>query len=246
MSIHKPLVITVESEGGPRRVRAVSEAAAYGLAPEFVVSIPRDDPRITAVYDVETNRRWRKYEMTAAEVSCYCGHRLAWAQVRDGDSPFRLILEDDFEIVDPVALDRLERVAERLKGWDIIMLSRFQPRGRFRVIAADGFELRDYQYGPTSAVGYLITPVGAERMLSRKKIFRPIDEDFINPWELDIRVLAVAPDIVKEHEHSISKIENERAKRQHSVSKSVRDIFLKARWQVLSRFHWWRRGYLHQ
>lgn len=241
LSIHNPLVITIEPEDSPRRRRAVEEAAAHGLTPEFVMSIPKDDPRIAEIHDVEMNRRWRKHMMTPAEVSCYSGHRIAWKQIVEGGAPHRLVLEDDFEIVSLDALHRLERLAAELGGWDIIMLYRFKPRGRYRVIAADGFELRDYQYGPTSTAGYLITRQGAEKMLARQKIFRPIDEDFINPWELSLQVLAVSPDIVREYDRSLSTIEAERLSNTRSLRASLRGILLKARWQLLARHHWKRR-----
>lgn len=242
LSIQNPLVITIEPEDSPRRRRAVEEAAAHGLTPEFVMSIPKDDPRIAEIHDVKMNRRWRKHMMTPAEVSCYSGHRIAWKQIVEGNAPYRLILEDDFEIVSPDALRRLERLAAELGDWDIIMLYRFKPRGRYRVIATDGLELRDYQYGPTSTAGYLISHSGAQKILARKKIFRPIDEDFINPWELGLRVLAVSPDIVREYDRSASNIEQERSGRRRNLWMSLRDIFLKARWQMLSRYHWRHRN----
>lgn len=53
LSIHNPLVITIEPEDSPRRRRAVEEAAAHSLTPEFGMSIPKDDPRITEVQDRE-------------------------------------------------------------------------------------------------------------------------------------------------------------------------------------------------
>lgn len=241
MSINNPLIITIAPEESPRRQRAIAEAASHGLTPRFVVSIPKDDPRIAQIHDVSMNRRWRKHMMTPAEVSCYSGHRLAWAQIIREAPRFQLVLEDDFEIVDLDAFHRLGRLAERLDGWDIIMLSKFNPKGRFRVIATDGFELRDYQYGPTSAAGYMITKAGAEKMLSRKTVFRPIDEDFINPWELGLRVLAVAPDIVREYDRRDSGIETERLARKSSLPRSILGLVLKARWQLLSRHHWKRR-----
>ncbi|WP_073065359.1 glycosyltransferase family 25 protein [Paracoccus solventivorans] len=241
LSIHNPLVITIEPEDSPRRRRAVEEAAAHGLTPEFVMSIPKDDPRIAEIHDVKMNRRWRKHMMTPAEVSCYSGHRIAWKQIVEGGAPYRLVLEDDFEIVSLDALRRLERLAAERGDWDIIMLCRFNPKGKYRVVASDQFQLRDYCYGPTSAAAYLVTQDGTRKLLSRERIFRPVDEDFINPWELGLRALAVSPDIVREYDRSDSNIEQERTNRQRNLGRSLRDIFLKARWQLLSNHHWRRR-----
>lgn len=235
----------MEDIGGCRRRHAQYEAAKYGLRPQFVRSIPKDDPLIKSIYDQKSNHRWRKRPMTPAEISCYWGHRSAWQIVACDIAPFRLILEDDFEFSRPADLHYLaERVCPSIPDWDIIILAPHLPNGKYRTLLSETFELRDYRYGATGAVGYLLTPDGARKLLTRPRVFRPLDEDFINPWELNLRILTVSPPLIREYRQGISLIESERRKRKRNLIRSVYGGMLKLRWKLLSHYHWQRRTWL--
>ena len=82
-----------------------------------------------------------------------------------------------------------------------------------------------YKYPASGAVCYLINRAAAKSLLSRKKFFRPIDEDMAFPWEFDIRVWSVMPNPVSEISSTLggSTLETERVitKGAHNVLRSI-------------------------
>src|SRR5690606_32455993 len=61
----------------------------------------------------------------------------------------------------------------------------FEPREIKRRMAVGRTELVKYREIPTGAVAYLINRVTAQRFLSRRRFFRPVDEDFSWEWGVD-------------------------------------------------------------
>lgn len=236
----QPIVITIESEGGPRRVGAVQEAARYGWSPEFVRSIDRNSSMVDQLYDTDRNHKLRKDPMTRGEVACYYGHRKAWGKIAHGAAAYRLVLEDDFQVRDPSALAALAGSVEHMKDWDIVGLSSHNPIGVFRRCQVKDAEIRNYLFKATGAVGYLLSRTGAQKLLRREKVFRPVDEDFIHPWELGLTVHSMIPNPIGEMPGAVSTLETARAKRNRSMSASVRGALLKTRWQLLSLANWYQ------
>lgn len=234
LSIQNPLVITIEDASGPRRQQALAEAKKHNWTLEFVRSIDKTNPHITELYDPILNYKKRKRPLTAGEIACYYGHRKAWNIVTRGEAPYRLILEDDFCVSHADLLPPLERSLSEIPCWDIICLSPFRPKRPFKILFSDRVEVRRHLFGATGAVGYLISRDGAAKLLSRPKIFRPLDEDFIFPWELNLSVLYTYPSIIGETSESISTLESARAEKRKDPLSSFRGAWLKLNWQTRS------------
>ncbi|MFN8682004.1 glycosyltransferase family 25 protein [Paracoccus sp. P2] len=215
--ISVPLIITIEDENGPRRHHARQEAERQGWTPLFLRSIDTTSPEISRLYDSKWNRRKRKRPMTAGEIACYYGHRQAWQVVAAGKEPARLILEDDFKVARPDLIPLFSQAVDQLPAWDIICLSSHRAKGPFRSLYYEGIAFRKYLFGATGAVGYLLSQNGARKLLSRSKVFRPLDEDFIHPWELGLTVRYTAPRLICEMNDAVSTLEDARKNRKRRL-----------------------------
>lgn len=238
LSIQNPLVITIEDASGARRLQALAEAAKHSWKLEFVHSIDKTSPQVSELYAPSLNYKKRKHPMTAGEIACYYGHRKAWNIVACEKMPYRLILEDDFRVAHADLLPSLEGALSKIQDWDIICLSPFRPKRPFKTLFSDKVEVRQHLFGATGAVGYLISRSGATKLLTRSKIFRPLDEDFICPWELNLSVLYTAPGIIEEAPDSISTLESARVEKKKNPLSSFRGAWLKLDWQTRSIFNW--------
>ena len=142
---------------------------------------------------------WQKRSLSAGEIAVYCGHRRIWARLVDSGAPFALVLEDDFGISDPQAfcavLDDCERHPE---GWDVIKLFDFNPKPVRLRRRLGTSELVAHRFPAAGAVGYVIGRAAAERMLSRQRFFRAVDEDWSWPWEFALSIWSLSPNCIEE------------------------------------------------
>jgi GR25 family glycosyltransferase involved in LPS biosynthesis len=194
-SPHSPAARVVsarqESERLPRRVD-VSFVAGHGP----------DDPVLDDLYDPVANRRRTNRPLSRGEIAAYATHRKAWRALVDSGAPHGLVLEDDFGIRDPDGLAvAIARADELLSGRDIVKLYDFPRNGRqdYAAIRDVGpFRLGKWRYPSAGTVAYLISRGGAQKLLQRRSVFRPVDEDLKYFWELDLDVWSmIEPPVVE-------------------------------------------------
>lgn len=153
---------------------------------------------ICSAYSPLLNRYHCKAPLTPQEIGCYLSHKNAWIQLLSSGSSYALIMEDDFKIynaqsfksiVNSLAPDNIDI------SWDIIKLFILKKTKPSIVTHKfSGFTLIHPLKAPTCMTAYLLSRVGAEKLLrAREKIFRPVDEDIKYYWEFDINVLALDP-----------------------------------------------------
>ncbi|WP_157743413.1 glycosyltransferase family 25 protein [Ochrobactrum quorumnocens] len=136
-----------------------------------------------------------KRALTSREIAVYMGHRKIWEKIIDDGVYAGLVLEDDAQIVNCIELETfLHDVLFKLdyKSWSIIKLSTFNSTKTLASRFVGASELVSHKHQPKGAVGYLINPHAAKLLLKRKKIFRPVDEDFAHPWEFGLKVWSSA------------------------------------------------------
>lgn len=234
------LIVTYQTEG-PRLEHALSEANRAGLEPRVALSIHSDDPRAVDLYDSEANLRFRKRAMSPGEIACYWGHREAWRLLLQDGTDFALVLEDDFHVKDTELLKSAITSLPELPIFDILLFRTHKPRGPVRRWLFSGFSVEERLFGTTGATGYLISAKAARRLLSRPRVFRPVDEDFIAPWELGLRILNLTPEPIGETTELTSSLEGQRTSRRKGHNRRVHGAWLKARWQLLSLIYWFRK-----
>jgi len=192
-------ILTVDTPDGPRRKSARRQLDSVGLKADFVEGLRLNDPAIYKQYDRIRNLLWQKRSLSAGEIAVYCGHRRIWARLVDSGAPFALVLEDDFGISDPQAfcavLDDCERHPE---GWDVIKLFDFNPKPVRLRRRLGTSELVAHRFPAAGAVGYVIGRAAAERMLSRQRFFRAVDEDWSWPWEFALSIWSLSPNCIEE------------------------------------------------
>lgn len=217
-------ILTIEPEGGLRRTNASQVWSSTGLTYRFVDGYPLGCAP-TQIYDSKLNFVRYIRPMSACEISVYAGHRKVWQQFIDDGAGVGLVLEDDATIVDNDRLQGfLSDVMFRLdyRSWDIIKLFNFTSKAACAKRYFGGSELIYHQRPSTGAVGYLIKPAAATRLLQRSRIYRPVDADLASPWELGLKVWSAPENLVAESSAQLggSLVEKDR----HSAAQSNRKI----------------------
>ena len=172
--------------------------------------------------------------LTKGEVSCFVSHRRIWQQVVDAGKPC-VIFEDDalIERELPAFLDRL---SDTNAPFDVVLLGHskkdhrrktlyhfFEPLKRWSPIGA--FKLgRGFKTWPSGAVGYVVTPAGATRLLEASTTIRCVLDDWPHFESKGVKVKEVRPLLVWEDFINIeSSLEGDRQ------TPSRRKIFFMAR-----------------
>lgn len=228
----KAYILTVDPEGGSRRSHAADEAAQLDLPWQFVegVSLNDDDPT-PSEYSRLFNLFLYPRTMTAGEIAVYLGHRRAWQQVLDEGEDYGLILEDDFRIADRDALQRaVDDAVSHPGGWNIIKFFDVWSKTVMTSMTLGSTKFVCRKYPPNGAVGYLIDAAAARALLSRKRIFRPVDEDISRPWEFGLWVWSSERNLVTEVSHTLGGSLLEERRKEEAIQQRrnpVRNIMIR-------------------
>ncbi|WP_377298244.1 glycosyltransferase family 25 protein [Rhizobium sp. SGZ-381] len=250
------LILTCSLSSAKRLENARAQAHdVFGQAPVRVVDgfIGRD-PEIDRIYDTEKARRWCKRIPTRSEIAAYATHRLGWQTLLDSDFDHALLLEDDFYIRDPeIVRQAVDRAGELLaQGRHIVKLFDF-PRDRSRNLGvwtrAGGMSLVKWQRTRAGLVGYLISREGAKRFLSRKRVFRVVDEDIKFFWELGLDIWSIPGNPICETAMVLggSLLQEDRKRaRGRNLMRSLKGIVLTLHRDWFTRYHFRRYRRLHR
>lgn len=196
-------VLTIDAVDGARRLHCSKLFDRMQMRCEFVEGIRSDDVSETELYSPGLNLLLSKRSLSAAEIAVYCGHRKIWKRIADGESDVALVVEDDLMVTDAAAFTHVMRNAADHATWDVLKLFDFWPK---KIVARHqwkGITVVDYKYPASGCVAYLMTRDAARRLLQRKRIYRPVDEDLSWCWEFGLRVCSVQPNIVSEVSHTL-------------------------------------------
>ncbi len=180
-----------------QQINAVFDAASLHIVNGYIGT----DPIIDSITDLRKMALFTKRPMTKSEIATYATHRLCWETLLKSGSDYALVLEDDFQFVSPqIVIKCIENAREFFSaGCDIVKLFDF-PRGSKSTVAIrksfHDIELLKWQRPRAGMVAYLISRKGAEKMLSRKSIFRVVDEDTKYYWELGVDIWSLAQNAV--------------------------------------------------
>jgi len=191
-------IVTCAKSSERRLPEATALLGALGrdVEVDVVNGYVAEDGIIDTLYDPALNGRRAKRPISRTEIAVYASHRLAWRRLLDGGHAAALVFEDDFGFSDPRCVAELiERRDEVLAGGcDIVKLFDFRKNGPNAPAFSrrvGGLELVKWRAPTAGMVGYLISRAGAEKFLSRERIFRQIDEDTKYFWELDLDIWSV-------------------------------------------------------
>jgi len=239
-------VLTLDSPLGMRYRSAARQLARLPLDVTFVPGVRLDDPTMAPRYSVWRNRLFMKRPLTAGEVSVFMGHRRIWGRLLAAGHDLALVFEDDFLIHDDDAL--LAAIADSFSlpiAWDIVKLFDLKPKVPVRRWQTNATTFVAYKYPPSGCVAYLIRASAAARLMERRTIYRPIDEDWSHPWETGLRIISVMPNPVAEAAvqlgGSLLEADRQAAKGRHrSVVRSLHGGLLTL--VKNARAAWWNTG----
>lgn len=190
--------LTIDPENGSRRTHVIAEFARLGYDFQFIEGVGKNAPELGGLYSRWRNLLWSKRSLTEGEIACYYGHRKAWQAFIDSGAPVGLITEDDFSVINDAAFHDVMANATDSAQWDILKLFDIRPKKIVRTRGWHGLNIVDYKYPASGNQAYLLTREAAQNLLTRKHIFRAVDEDFSHSWEFNIRILSIHPLIVTE------------------------------------------------
>ncbi len=133
--------------------------------------------------------------MKSGEIGCYASHLGIWREIVASGFSAALVLEDDAMLA-PDIRELIDDVLARApSGWDFIHMCGKDDRA-VRPLAplVGGRQLVRYSRIPNATAGYLISGIGAAKMLN-PRILRvwPIDWDTRTPWVFGMDTYGVTP-----------------------------------------------------
>lgn len=159
--------------------------------------------------------------LAKGEVSCFVSHRRIWQQVVDSGKP-SVIFEDD-ALVENELPQFLARLDDASISFDVVLLGHskkdhrhkklyhfLEPLKRWKPLGA--FKLgRGFKTWPSGAVGYVVTPVGAAKLLAVSNTISSVLDDWPYFESAGVMVQEVRPLLVWEDFINIeSSLEGER------------------------------------
>jgi GR25 family glycosyltransferase involved in LPS biosynthesis len=224
-------IITIEPDVGQRAQSALRQLAPLGIASHIVEGVRPDDIAIESLYSRSLNFRYMKRPLGRGEVAVYSSHRRALEMFLKTDSEFAIVLEDDFEILRPDHfVDEVLRILDAPLEWDLIKLFDYlgskKPKKPIARLDLGPIAIVEYKTPRAGMVGYIVRRSGAEKLISRPHLFRPIDEDLKYYWELDLWSFSVVPCLLAEISDRLGgsyiELERRRLRDDRSIRRSIR------------------------
>ena len=199
MSGVNAFVLTIDKIGGQRRLSAEREMEGIGLPFFMVEGMTVSDLESGTAYSPALNLLLQKRSLSPPEIAIYEGHRRIWHEIVARGLDMALVVEDDVRFTDRAAFaDALAQLESIRDKWDVVKFFDYRPKKPIDTYTFGKLRLVGYKYPASGAVAYLINARAAAALLRRKRIFRPVDEDFSPPWEFSLRVWSTQPNLVEE------------------------------------------------
>ena len=147
---------------------------------------------ISNIYSIGLNKKHFRYDLSLGEIGCYMSHRKIWQKMVTENIEFSIVLEDDL-VIQNNFLSIFSNI-ENLKKYELIKLAdnRGYPSVHSKKIKEE-LALINFKKIPNCTTGYTINLDGAKKLLSREKIYRPVDIDMQFCRELHLSVYGVRP-----------------------------------------------------
>jgi glycosyl transferase family 25 len=199
MSASDPIqvpVFVINLDCSPERYQhAEQQLLALGIQPtrfQGVYGKSLTQAEVDACYDRPGNHRLFRRSLSLGEIGCYLSHRGVWQLMLEQNIKMAIVFEDDIEVA-PQLPQAINNIAA-IHGWDHIKLADDCNTPFYQKLSLNnGFELANFKKVPNLATGYAITLQGAKKLLSREKIFRPVDIDLQFGHELDLQLFSLLP-----------------------------------------------------
>lgn len=202
--VDAPLYV-INLDGSPARLESIrGQLDRLGCAFERIPAVHgaslTSDER-AEVYSPALNRSKYRTPLTDGELGCYLSHRLAWQTLLASSSEQCVVIEDD-ALVGP-RFPELVALAGDLRGFDVVKIAHADDCPSVESVdLSAGFRVVSYRKIPNCTTAYVISRRGAEKLLARAKVFRPVDVDLQFRDELGLSLVGVLPNVVSA-DHSL-------------------------------------------
>ena len=149
-------------------------------------------------YDESSRLARYGYPMSNSEMGCFLAHRKCWEYAVSREN-FVLILESDVIFSGQAELTQiLDSILNKTVCWDLVRLhgifEKNEKLSRTLTKLNDGYVLKQTLGDPMGAGAYLVSPSGAEKLLSASvSFFQPVDVFLAESWRHRARFRAVKP-----------------------------------------------------
>ncbi|PWW04218.1 GR25 family glycosyltransferase involved in LPS biosynthesis [Hoeflea marina] len=246
------------SQSSPERVTSARAQAEALFAQENITLVDgmvASDKGVDDLYDSRLGLLRSKRRPTRQEIAVYGTHRMAWTALLASSHDYALVLEDDFRVIDAkTVVDCLNNLADLMGGnRNLVKLfdfPRHDPVGAAIATTVKAIRLVKWARPRAGMVAYFISRQGAERYLTRGKVFRAVDEDIKYYWELGLDVWSVPGNAVVDGSAELggSLVEQSRlGSKRRSISRSLHGLMLNIsrdvmNWRAFERYRA-RHGY---
>jgi glycosyl transferase, family 25 len=221
-------VLTIDKEGGQRIAHCRSQLESLPMGWDFCQGYTPDSLQVSLEYSRWRNWLSMKRSMTKGEIAVYLGHRSIWQRMIDSHQSVALVMEDDFKIVDSAKL--LSGIGDALAcsdRWDVAKFFDYRPKRAVSEMKLGDSVFVAHKHPTSGLVAYLVQARAANKLLRRKRIFRPVDEDMSYPWEHALRIWSMVPNPIIENAEGLggSLLEKERFRKRRLQRAWYRSLY---------------------
>ncbi|WP_457941339.1 glycosyltransferase family 25 protein [Mesorhizobium sp. 10J20-29] len=197
---------------------------------------------VTTEYSSLRNALFMKRSLTPGEIAVYLGHRKIWQKIVENGDHYAIVFEDDFLLLDTLNFRQtISKLTNVCNNFDMVKFFDFNKRTPAHTMHCDGLNVAIYSRPNSGLVGYMLSRYCCQKLLSRRYIFRPVDEELRFWFEFGIRVASLEPNIVIDNgvslRGSLLDADRERMRARKSLLRSIYANCLTA--YVNLRSHYW-------
>src|SRR5262249_721607 len=116
-----------------------------------------------------------QHVMDAGALGCYATHIKAWQEILRQDLPYALVVEDDAILAADLPQALAGLVTALPKGWDMVHLGAEPDRASCDLVQLGSRRIVQFSRVPPGTFGYLLSRVGARKLLAAGPRVWPID-----------------------------------------------------------------------
>lgn len=181
------------------------------------------------MYDRKKRLQTPGYDLRDNEIACFLSHRALWEECSKGTLPF-LILEDDIKINENLGnFSAIENIINKITNTinPDFLLIRFGSlfKREFTKIKPidENFCIVRYHRDPSTAMGYLISPYVAKKLVaSSQKFFTAVDDFMWRGWENNCCFLDISPTLFFTEDSDTPSTIGDRSKPKLNIFKKIR------------------------
>ena len=178
------------------------------------------DHFVFSLYDQAKTKKYKGYQLTIAELSCFASHIALWKQCVADDEVF-LILEDNFELFGDLE-NQLDNIEFLTKRYHVTKLGNIFEREYAEIESIDeNYKLISNLKGACGTSAYAVTPYAAQNYLDKVVgFFEPVDDFMDNEWRTGQTLFSYHPKLVS-RSNTCSVIGERKVKKKISIGNKL-------------------------